>query len=95
MLRVRFSNLALADLEGIAAYIGKDSEAAVRRVILRIEEVCRKLGEVPGMGRVSEVPPARKLTVPPWRYKIIYEIDEAQGEVMILRVYHGARDLPY
>ena len=95
MLRVRFSNLALADLEEIAAYIAKDSPAAARRVINRIEEVCFKLGEIPGMGRVSEVPPARKLTVPPWRYKIIYEIDEVKGEVMILRVYHGGRDLPY
>ena len=95
MLRVRYSNLALADLEGIAAYIAKDSETATRRVIGRLQEVCRKIGEVPGMGRMSEVPPARKLTVPPWRYKILYEINDAKGEVMILRVYHGARNLPY
>ena len=47
------------------------------------------------MGRMSEVPSARKLTVPPWRYKIIYEISDAKREVMILRVYHGARNLPY
>ena len=47
------------------------------------------------MGRMSEVPSARKLTDPPWRYKIIYEISDAKREVMILRVYHGARNLPY
>lgn len=94
-MRVRFTELALADLQDIAVYIGRDSEAAARRVINRLEEVCRKLGEVPGMGRVSEVPPARKLTVPPWRYKIIYQVDEAAREVVILRVYHGARNLSY
>lgn len=95
MLRVRFTQFALADLEDIAAYISRDSEHEARRVINRLEEVCQKLGEIPGMGRLSEVPPARKLTVPPWRYKIVYQIDETAGEVVILRVYHGARNLPF
>jgi plasmid stabilization system protein ParE len=95
MMRVRFSDLALADLEDIAAYISQTSPEAARRVINRIEDVCAKLGAVPGMGRISEVPPARKFVVPPWRYKIVYEIDEAAQQVVILRVYHGARNLPY
>ncbi|KAB2938282.1 MAG: type II toxin-antitoxin system RelE/ParE family toxin [Hyphomicrobium sp.] len=95
MMRVRFSELALADLEELAAYISQDSPVAAQRVINRIEELCEKLGAVPGMGRVSELPPARKFVVPPWRYKIIYEIDEAAQQVVILRVYHGARNMPY
>lgn len=95
MMRVRFSELALADLEEIAAYINQDSPAAAQRVINRIEEVCEKLGAVPGMGCVSELPPARKFVVPPWRYKIIYEIDEDAQQVVILRVYHGARNMPF
>lgn len=95
MLRVRYSLLALADLDAIATYIAEDSPEAAKRVVLRIEEVCLKLGAMPGMGRVSEVPPARKFVVSPWRYKIIYEIDETAGDLIILRVYHGARDLPY
>jgi toxin ParE1/3/4 len=95
MMRVRFSELALADLEEIAAYIGRQNPAAARRVINRIEQLCAKLGAMPGIGRISELPPARKFVVPPWRYKIIYEIDETAQQVVILRVYHGARDLPY
>lgn len=94
-MRVRFTEFALSDLEAIAAYIVESSPGAAGHVINEIERVCRKLGELPGMGRISEVPPARKLTVPPWRYKIIYQMDEEAGEVIILRVYHGARDLPY
>jgi toxin ParE1/3/4 len=95
MMRVQFSELALADLEEIGAYISQDSPAAARRVINRIEQVCKKLGAMPGLGTVSEVPSARKFVVPPWRYKIIYEIDEAAQQVVILRVYHGARNMPY
>lgn len=87
--------MALVDLNEIADYISLDSPQAARRVINRIEEVCFKLGDIPGMGRPSEVPPALKLTVPPWNYKIVYEIGEARDEVIILRIYHGARDLPY
>jgi toxin ParE1/3/4 len=95
MMRVQFSELALADLEEIAAYISQDSPAAAQRVINRIEQVCKKLGAMPGLGTVSELPPARKFIVPPWRYKIVYEIDEGRQTVVILRVYHGARNLPY
>lgn len=44
MTRVRFSNLALTDLEEIANYISQDSPKAAARVINRLEEVCYKLG---------------------------------------------------
>ncbi len=47
------------------------------------------------MGRVSELPPARKFVVSPWGFKIIYQIDEAKQQLVILRVYHGVRNLPY
>jgi toxin ParE1/3/4 len=95
MRRVLFSELALADLEEIATYIGQDSPVAAARVINRIDEVCRKLGAMPGLGTVSERPPARKFVVPPWHYKIVYEVDESRQAVVILRVYHGARNMPY
>ena len=65
------------------------------RVINRIEEMCTLLTHSPGLGRTSEVPDTRNLPVPGLRYKIIYEINEPANELVILRVYHGARDLPY
>ena len=95
MIPVRFSALALADLEDIASYIAAHNPSAARRVINRIEELCFALGELPGLGRPSEVPGARKLLVPEWPYKIIYEIVRDPHQVVILRVYHGARNLPY
>lgn len=95
MIPVRFSLQALADLEDIAAYIEARNPIAARQVINRIEELCFALGEMPGLGRPSEVAGARKLLVPKWGYKIIYEIADDPNRIVILRVYHGARNLPY
>ena len=91
MLRVRFSGQALADVQGIAAHIAADSKRAANRVIGRLEEACFKLGALPGLGRPSEVPGVRKLVVPPWGYKILYQVGAAAGLVVILRVYHPSR----
>lgn len=93
MKRIRFSNLALADLENIAEFIGRDSQAAARRVVIRIEEMCFVLVEFSSLGALSEVPRARKLIVPDLRYKIIYEVYEKTDTVVILRIYHGARNM--
>lgn len=57
MMRVLFSELALADLKEIAAYISADSPAAAARVINRIEEVCNKLGAVPEPTWIAKIDP--------------------------------------
>ena len=94
-MRVRFSDIALGDLEGIALYIGRGSEDAARRVINRIEETCFSLREFSGLGLLSEIPPARKLFIPGLPYKIVYEIKRRIAVVVILRVYHEARNTEY
>lgn len=91
-MKLRFSALALADLEDIAAYIERDSEDAARRVVNRLEELCFSLREFPELGVMSEIPRVRKLFVPGLPYKIIYEIVRKTGTVVILRVYHDAQD---
>jgi len=50
---------------------------------------------MPRLGPPSEVEGARKLLVPEWPYTIIYEIASNPAQIVILRVYHGARNLPY
>ena len=47
------------------------------------------------MGRASEVPYALKLAVPGLPYKIIYEANESTDELILLRIYHGARNPAY
>jgi addiction module RelE/StbE family toxin len=95
MMRIRFSRLALQDLEEIAAYIRRDSVDAARRVVNGIEEACFSLSEFPELGAKSEVTRARKLFVPGLPYKIIYEVAKARKTVVILRVYHDARESEY
>jgi len=95
MRRVRFSELALEDLENIAEYIRADSEEAARRVINRLEGACFALRDFPEMGVQSEIRNARKLVVPGLRHKIIYQVAKKTDTVVILRVYHGSRDMRY
>ena len=95
MKRVRFSALALQDLEEIAAYIERDNKDAARRVVNRVEEVCFSLREFPELGAISEVPRARKLLVPGIPYKVVYEIVRKKSAVVILRIYHDARNTEY
>ncbi len=95
MRRVRFSALALADLEDIAEYIGRDNQGAARRAINRIEEIIFSLCDFPDMGVPSEVAGARKLFVPGLPYKIVYQSTKKTAAIVILRVYHGARNIRY
>lgn len=95
MMRLRYAPAAALDLEGIYARIAADDGQAAVRVIANIRHLALLLAEHPGMGLAAEVPPAFKITVPGLPYKIIYQADEPAGELIILRVYHGARNLSF
>ena len=95
MNQVRFSELALQDLEDIAEYITQDSATLARRVIGTLGGFCYLLGVMPELGRRSEIAGVRRLVTPRYRYKIAYQIDSRKKEVVILRVYHGTRNMPY
>jgi addiction module RelE/StbE family toxin len=95
MMRVRFSALALRDLEMIAEYVGHDSHVAARRVVNALEEACFSLREFPELGVSTGFARTRKLSVPGVPYKVIYEVMRTVGIVVILRVYHDARESGY
>jgi toxin ParE1/3/4 len=95
MIRVRFSALALNDLEEIAAYIEHESQSAAQRDLNAIEGACFSLREFPELGMKSEIPPARRLFVPGFPYQIVYEISQSRKEAVILRAYHNARESEY
>ncbi len=91
MARLVFSEPAQLDLEEIHAYIARDSPAAARRWLERIQTQCKRLAEMPGQGRsrAELAPELRSFTVAP--YLIFYV--EIEGGVQIARVIHGARDI--
>jgi toxin ParE1/3/4 len=80
------------DLDHIFEWIAKDNPRAAVNVVRRIRARIGKL-ETQGlarMGRPGLDPGTRELVEPP--YIIVYEVYEAQGEVHVLYIVHGARD---
>jgi toxin ParE1/3/4 len=80
------------DLDGIFAWIVKDSPRAAAEIIRRIRQRIDDLS-MPGlehMGRPGLDPGTRELVEPP--YIIVYEVHEARGEIEVLQIVHGAQD---
>jgi plasmid stabilization system protein ParE len=81
------------DLDGIFAWIEQDNPRAAVEVIRRIREKIGLLltGGVAHMGRPGRDEGTRELIEAP--YIIVYEVHETRGEIEILAIVHGARDL--
>lgn len=86
------------DIVNIATYIGQDSPAAAGRFVAAVERTLRRLSDHPLAGSPyplthPELESVRKLSVSRFRhYLIFYRI--LGGEVQLLRLVHGARDIP-
>ncbi len=90
-MKVRYSPRALVQLEEIRDYIAQHNPRAAGEVVARIEELCEKLGEFPGMGHTTDQAAVRVLPVVRYPYLIFYTIIAATDEVRILRIRHGRR----
>jgi addiction module RelE/StbE family toxin len=87
-----WSPRAIDDVEAIASYIAKDSEAYAASVVRLILTKARNLSEFPYMGRiVPEFDDHNLREVFAYTYRIIYEIDG--DSVTIAAVVHGNRML--
>jgi len=86
-LKVRWLKKALANLEGEAEYISRDSHAAAQREVTAIEQAVQLLASHPALGRAG-----RELVVAGTPYIIPYRV--RRGRVEALRVYHTARKWP-
>ena len=81
------------DLIDIWIYIAQDNPGAADRVLDDIDERFHALADNPSMGRLRPdiAPELRYFTV--GKYLILYRT--VQDGVQIVRVIHGARDLPH
>jgi toxin ParE1/3/4 len=86
-----FTAPALHDLEEIHDHIAADTPTTAARWIERIEEGCRKLADMPGIGRGREELAAGLHSFTVGAYVIFYR--EVEDGVQIVRVLHGARDI--
>jgi toxin ParE1/3/4 len=97
-LRVVKHRKATRDALQIFTYIGENNLDAAARFLRALDQDIRRLGEMPGIGAERDFDdPAlaglRSLPVSDFtNYLIFYRI--MPSEVQVLRVLHGARDLP-
>ena len=89
-MRLRYTQLALADLDAILDYIATHSPQGAAHVHARIQVVINLLLSHPGIGTRTDDPTIRRLGTTPYPYLIFYEI--AGDEIIIHAVRHGARD---
>ena len=93
-MKVRFSRLALADLDAILADLHTKNPAAAQRFDDRIRQIGERIGRFPhGFQEVAERPGVRRVPLLRYPYLIFYKV--FAGEVIVLRVAHGARREPW
>ena len=91
-MRVRFTRPAQADLDQIYAYVSKENPTEASRLVARLIERARELGDTPLEGRATDEPNARVIVVPQLRYFIFYMIEG--DEVHITHIRHTSRRRP-
>ena len=87
---VRWSEEALADIDGIAEFISRDSLQYAQQVVERLFELSDGIVEQPLAGRI--VPEIENENIRErflYSYRLIYEVRE--DEVFVLAVIHGKR----
>jgi toxin ParE1/3/4 len=91
-MRVVIAEDAEADFEDIFDYIAVDGPQAAVRYVRMLRKTALGLGHFPRKYAVREDLPGELRAVPTGSHLIVYRI--AKNRVEILRVVHGARDLP-
>ena len=92
MARLTVTESARADLREIRAYIAKDNPAAARRVVERLRAQARNLAATPGIGRSRKDLRPDLFSFPVGKHVLFYR-PQPDG-IVLVRVIHGARDLP-
>jgi len=93
-MKVVYSKLALAELDDILDRIAAENPAAAARVGERIERVIARIAQFPESAQeVEERPGVRRVPLVRYPYVIHYKV--IAGEVVILRIIHGARRSPW
>ncbi len=93
MKRFKLSPQAAGDIREAWAYVARDNLNAAGRFRLRIRQACRTIAQNPRIGHSREdLTDKPVLSWPEGQYLIIY--NPARTPVEIVRVVHGARDVP-
>lgn len=86
-LKIKWTSLALHDLQEIKAYIQKDKPAAAQKEAKRIRQSVERLSRFPKSGKTLKNI-FQVFEVISGSYRIFYRID---SQIEILRIFHGKR----
>ena len=83
---------AIQDLNEIHDFIAEDSLSMALRFINTLQEKCHLLAQSPAIGRSREELAPSLRSFPVGKHVIFYR--DAQDGIEIIRILHGARDIP-
>jgi toxin ParE1/3/4 len=90
-MRLVFAASARRDLAEAIDFIRQDNPAAAQEQSRRIRAAARRLPEFPHLGGELD-DDRRRLQVPRTPFILVYRV--TPGAILILRVWHGARQWP-
>ncbi|HEY4736627.1 MAG TPA: type II toxin-antitoxin system RelE/ParE family toxin [Xanthobacteraceae bacterium] len=88
-MKVRYRELALADLEQIFLYLDERNPVAARNVIDAIHAAISNVADQPLSGRKTSDPSIRVKIVGRYHYKVFYSV--GVDAIEVLHVRHGTR----
>ena len=92
MVQLKWTHLAVSDLQEIYTYISRDSPVYAKIQILKIRTKAKVLRKHPLSGKpIPEFSNSRYRELVEGRYRIIYKVIDDQ-HIDILTVHHSARD---
>jgi plasmid stabilization system protein ParE len=89
-VKLRYTHLALADLQNILDYIATSSPQSAQRVQRRLRQITDLLLSFPEAGIRMADPAIRRQTAHPYPFFIFYEI--TADDIVIHAIRHSARD---
>jgi toxin ParE1/3/4 len=90
-MRVRYGRRALAQLEEILDYIESENPAVAAAFSERLQRLSQLVAQFPLMGRPTDKPGVRIVSIPEYRYVVFYRILTDRDEIRILRIRHTSR----
>jgi toxin ParE1/3/4 len=91
-MTLRWTRIALRDMQHLHDYIADDNPAAARRMVARIREAASRLRRSPQMGRRGRITDTRELVIAGTPYIVVYRVEGEQ--VQMVAVIHAAQRWP-
>ena len=93
--QIIWSQTAVDDLRQIVEFIALDDTKAATSLANRVLRRIERAAEFPFSNRAVPEKAEEAIREIIWRpYRIIYRVDDEQGAIHILRIWHAARGVP-